>query len=513
MDQLPPFIRRFGLEAGATERDLKRAYARELKKIDPQADPAGFQSLREARDAAQSWLRYQAWARQQEAVSAQGEEVAGKADDEGTGADPVDRATPAGSSPEALAGPRAPPHASADGAAGAASSSVSAQTATRSPAETQLPGELAEAVYRELHGQIAGQTVPIPRMRELLEKCLDDPRLLFIEAREIFEYLIVQQLAQGWRTGHEVLFDVAYNRFGWQNERQRLVRFGQAGAVLERAMQELSAYQTQSDETQGGQLLAMRGLRDSERPEGDNRLAKVVRAEQFAERFPCLAAVVTNLENLKRWRQYHPDTARAKAQLEQQEKQKQKQKPRAGAGHTPSRWWIFLVVMVVINAGRFFSPSKLPEYQPPAYHPPSVDLQEAFGSRPEAGATNPSSSTSPAFPLSFPATSKPSPVISAPPVYTPFPREEIVRLSTSPRNPATCQRAEEIVRVHGTTLITADETLSPDFDRLMVECSNAKLWSAGYLDPQVQAASRRNVARLQSDTVRLSNEAQKLNPR
>ncbi len=54
-----PFLTRLGLQPDSDAKDIRRAYARELKKIDQAADPGAFQELRESYEIALGWHAYQ----------------------------------------------------------------------------------------------------------------------------------------------------------------------------------------------------------------------------------------------------------------------------------------------------------------------------------------------------------------------------------------------------------------------------------------------------------------------
>lgn len=55
-----PSLLTLGLGADADEREVRRAYARRVKAIDPATDPGGFQTLREHYEAALAWVRVRA---------------------------------------------------------------------------------------------------------------------------------------------------------------------------------------------------------------------------------------------------------------------------------------------------------------------------------------------------------------------------------------------------------------------------------------------------------------------
>lgn len=159
LDVVPDCYRRLGLLPGADTRDIRRAYARELKQIDPAIDAAAFQALRGAYETALQFAQRQ---------------------DEG-GAAGTAQISAAPTSPQVL-------------------------NATVPPVEMfqqPAPDQQADAIVDDFCKALAGLTVQRggasnASCQQALRAALADERLSGIEARQIFELRVAGMLAQGW---------------------------------------------------------------------------------------------------------------------------------------------------------------------------------------------------------------------------------------------------------------------------------------------------------------------------
>lgn len=277
MVRYPDFLTRLDLAPGADERQVRRAYARELKRIDQQNDLAGFQYLRECYETALAWAQDNALNDPQDRTDASTFAVAA-----GVHADVEAHAGAPALLPTQAAPPHVPPAsppAQSPPAPSPADTSSYAVPPTSPPSSEQAPAAAAPPMLRALHSAPADpdQIAParlgaavfadfvkrIPALTVLpdrtsrddaqriapwnaaLREALADPRLLHLDARVDFEGRIAALLADGWRPGHHLLLAAAIEVFGWDRERRVLERLGHAGMALDAALEQRAVFQTQ----------------------------------------------------------------------------------------------------------------------------------------------------------------------------------------------------------------------------------------------------------------------------
>jgi protein TonB len=263
-----PFLHRLGLEDDTDARAIRRAYAREVKLIDQERDSAGFQELREAYDTALQWA---AW-RDQQATEQSEPDMAGT---------PVTLA---------VAAP------------------ASASAAEPAPSLVQEdPQVSAAAVFEHFHHaaqQLARQrhTQSTAEWQQLLQQSLDDERLLNIEARIYFEAHVAHLLANGWRPGHEALFTAASKIFHWSEDRRRLRQLGQAGALIDQAIDEHAMFERLPEAELMLHRAAISLLRKDTQPTAYQLRGDMPYVEFLMQHFPTWMRMVVDVNVVEQWR-------------------------------------------------------------------------------------------------------------------------------------------------------------------------------------------------------------------
>lgn len=282
MTTFPAYLQRLGISADADERAIRRAYARELKLIDQEADPAGFQSLREAYDEALYWSRYRA--------------------DEFNGEEPAPVAQPAHAiDGEALAEMLQP---------SPASSAYEPAAIPHPVQESFVAGDEASAgeVFAEFLERSRRLVTELPMTDDApwereLRHSLADERLISIGARERFERHVAELLAAGWQPGHEVLLVAATTVFDWENDRRRITSLGYAGAMLDQAINQRAMYDLQSSEERIRQRQLIQRLRLPEEPSTRELVLYARTLETLISRFPEWLALVASVPRIVDWRE------------------------------------------------------------------------------------------------------------------------------------------------------------------------------------------------------------------
>lgn len=308
----PDFIQRLSLAPDADERQVRRAYARELKLIDQQTDLEGFQHLRACYEAALAWAerraagavidedQYQYQYQDQDQHQDQHEDQREPAQATALADPDAGAAVPETPHPRPSFAPRNLPVAVPDLA----------------PPRPQLPSPhaLAGAVFADFHARFpilaatpdhaaqddAQRTAPWTRA---LDEALADPRLLNLDARLVFEGRVAALLAQGWQPGHHLLLVAANAVFKWSADRHALARLGYPGTVLDAALEQREMFHDQPQVDRGEQRKLLGMLRAGRAPDGRTLNQYTGALRQLERHFPALLTVVAPGAAVARWRE------------------------------------------------------------------------------------------------------------------------------------------------------------------------------------------------------------------
>jgi protein TonB len=310
-DTLPPCVAALGFvdTPDIDERALRRAYARLLKQIDVEAEPARFQALREALDQSLRWLALRDRAR-----AAPGQATAAEA----------------------------PPSASPTPTMPASHRVVDELPPLALPPRLPTADGIGSAVYATFHQSVTQVFRNVAGAREALDTALADERLINIDARTVFEGHVAGLLANGWRPGHDHLLDPAIEVFGWERDHARLAHFGQAGALVDAAIRDRAVFR----QFNGHQIAVLTQLilrlRDAAPPNPGTLHEEVQQLQYLVQRVPNWLRIVAPVDpvnaRFEMWRQSPASTQSAMAA----------QPPRVIGAKPPSATMPALLVMAAL---------------------------------------------------------------------------------------------------------------------------------------------------------------------
>ncbi|MBI3714135.1 MAG: sel1 repeat family protein [Burkholderiales bacterium] len=301
MQDIPSFFIDQRIDQLSDERSIKRAYAKALKNIDQETELDAFQALRESYEYAVNWTRHRLWQEQQAAMN-DAEQSAENVDaqTESTVAAIITEQSEPGPTKAAESVEADAPWCDTIPLLPVVEVQATNQAADILPNKDPL--EDARAAVQDLLVRVALDENKSGHAEAELLAMLDDERLINVEARDYFEWVLAGHLAQGWQPGNGDLFGAAVKCFGWNEDKYRILRFGDLGYHVNNGLIELSAFNAQSETAIAHQIGLIRRGRDPQVP--DKRFIRdhILMIEAMVERYPTWLAMVSSRDNIQAWR-------------------------------------------------------------------------------------------------------------------------------------------------------------------------------------------------------------------
>lgn len=270
------FLERLELDHDCDERAIRRAYARELKKIDQETEAEAFHHLRASYEAALRWFQY----RQMD-----DEDDEPEADPHADGLNDASGSVPAWSA--------------ADGQANRPDSAAGQKL----PFDPQADAREAFEQFQQTFAELCRSDALAPEAVEaMLGEICTSERLLNTQAHHLFEMHCATLLARGWRTGHELLFPACVRRFEWDTDHTLSHRLGAPGWTIGLALEEHAFFRLANvsgyDWGQQDALWIIKRLRDQQHLGTYERLLLHETLVPVLRLYPNYLHIITNLPKI-----------------------------------------------------------------------------------------------------------------------------------------------------------------------------------------------------------------------
>jgi hypothetical protein len=471
MSQVDALLARLQLRPDASEQDVRRAYARELKKIDQETQPETFQELRETYEQLTWWLRSRAAAASAPAAEAPTQESPQPAPDfaatEPMASDPATATASAPAEPPPM------------------------------PPAMQAGQAVLDLVVQRLKARSFKDRADV---QALLHRCLEDERLTSVDARQYFEWGIASILASGWQPGHELVFSPAVQVFGWGEDRSRLLWLGRPGEIVDQAIAEIAVFDTQDDADRALQRAVIQALRLAQRPGAGDLLTWLPVAESVLVAFPAWLHVNSNPRQVETWHGWNAEIPGWRRRIAKRPRLRLKRIEPAKREGANWHWaWILAVFVGIPMIKALTHESRT--------RPVTVPVSFAVPATPVAP---------PSLPPRPPLTPEQQKIrtwlenvnkqslADAARSGTPYPEahDRLTILAKGKHAPERCASVDALLREHEEAHARGD--FGAAVDTLVVDCANSR---EGGLDPGlVQASAQRIIRKSQVDIEKLSRK-------